>query len=902
MEILKEYQPDIMLILSGICAIMALFVYMTNTMSKRRKLILMCQELSAMFLLIADRRAYIFRGNTTDLGWVMVRLSNCMVFILTLVVIYCFNEYLIDLLTHEGGLKAAPKRLKAARILGLVGIAMVIISQYTGLYYTFDEFNQYQRAPGFFISYMFPMAILLLAISVVLQYRKNLSRTIWVSLLLFVGLSIAVSVLQIFLYGVSLNNMAIVTLSALLYVFALKDMGREVAHARKLEIEFYKEGQKREHALFEQTAEALATAIDAKDKYTHGHSTRVAQYSTQIAREAGKSEEECEKVYFAALLHDVGKIGVPDAVINKDGKLTDEEFAQIKLHPVYGNQILASIQQSPYLSIGAHYHHERYDGRGYPEGLKGDDIPDIARIISVADAYDAMTSKRSYRDPIPQQTVREELIKGMGTQFDPEYAKIMLHLIDLDIEYGMRERSKNDESATSIHCEKIYHERTIGIPINAQFTRIQFSSRPDESKEPDTYGRAGSYGDLSSKVVSGSTADSDRKVEFGSKVDSGRKTDSGRKVDPNRKSDNHFLEMECLPTLVLFDALDGRVHEEEAKKKDLHYYEYGQIRVDGRTKFDGVRNVKVRTLPGQVGSESVLDIDSANVSAGGAMGSSPRNLAGGAASSTDRSSSGGVAGGSARFSKTKKSSRWGTQYVIEAVRVKDHAMIRISDDEKTVEYIIALPDSSRYLYISLTGEHCTISNIRQVRDSVSVEEDYIPRIAEEISYIKDRPQGDIPNTQIDGWRTQSTEGVLIKDSMQMSFHTQSLPTARLVWHCPFVSIYSSKDGSVNGEDYREYLLLRLDGETWESDTHAENNVIIDHTREFPGWNTWKDENKKGMDCQIAIQRDGNCIAINTENLGIAINSQTTIKDDISDIYVALTGDQCALTNIKLSSQ
>ena len=115
----------------------------------------------------------------------------------------------------------------------------------------------------------------------------------------------------------------------------------------------------------------------------------------------------------------------------------DEEFAIIKQHPVLGGEILSKILISPSLSVGAKYHHERYDGKGYPEGLKGEDIPQIARIIAVADAYDAMTSKRSYRDMIPQMYVREELVKGTGTQFDPNYAKIMLHLLDKDEEYKM---------------------------------------------------------------------------------------------------------------------------------------------------------------------------------------------------------------------------------------------------------------------------------------------------------------------------------------------------------------------------------------------------------------------------------------------------------------------------------
>lgn len=189
----------------------------------------------------------------------------------------------------------------------------------------------------------------------------------------------------------------------------------------------------------EQTAEALASAIDANDSYTHGHSARVAKYAKQIGKLSGASKEECDDIYLAGLLHDVGKIGIDNSIINKAGKLTDDEYAIIKQHPALGDAILAKIHMSPSLSIGARHHHERYDGRGYPDGLMGTDIPKLARIIAVADAYDAMTSKRSYRDIIPQMKVREELEKGLGTQFDPEYAKIMIKLLDQDKEYKMRE-------------------------------------------------------------------------------------------------------------------------------------------------------------------------------------------------------------------------------------------------------------------------------------------------------------------------------------------------------------------------------------------------------------------------------------------------------------------------------
>ena len=141
---------------------------------------------------------------------------------------------------------------------------------------------------------------------------------------------------------------------------------------------------------------------------------------------------------------------------------------------------------------------------------------------------------------------------------------------------------------------------------------------------------------------------------------------------------------------------------------------------------------------------------------------------------------------------------------------------------------------------------------------------------------------------------------MIGDGMTISFHTISLPTARLVWHCPFISVFSSDDGRINGANFREYILLRLDGENWESDAHVENKVQVMQQAGFAGWNAWKDENKKGLDCVVKIQRNGSVITMQTENLGIAISSVTTILDDVQDVYVALTGDQCAITNICVS--
>ena len=185
---------------------------------------------------------------------------------------------------------------------------------------------------------------------------------------------------------------------------------------------------------------ALSKTVDAKDHYTNGHSGRVADYSAEIARRMGKSEAEQEKIYEMGLMHDIGKIGVSEEIINKPARFTDEEFEQIKKHTVIGYDILASITEVPELATGARYHHEKYDGSGYPDGLKGRDIPEAARIICVADCYDAMTSTRTYSAPRSQAAVRAEIERCSGTQFDPDIAAVMLQMIDDDKGYKMNEQ------------------------------------------------------------------------------------------------------------------------------------------------------------------------------------------------------------------------------------------------------------------------------------------------------------------------------------------------------------------------------------------------------------------------------------------------------------------------------
>ena len=175
---------------------------------------------------------------------------------------------------------------------------------------------------------------------------------------------------------------------------------------------------------------AFSNCVDGKDTYTNGHSRRVAKYTRMLAIKLGESPETVERFYNVALLHDIGKIGIPDAILQKPGKLTDEEFAVMKSHSVRGYEILKDVQIQEDLAAGAHHHHERYDGRGYPDGLGGENIPWVARIIAVADTFDAMSSTRPYRKSLPEDFIINEIKNCAGTQFDPKVVEKFMELYE----------------------------------------------------------------------------------------------------------------------------------------------------------------------------------------------------------------------------------------------------------------------------------------------------------------------------------------------------------------------------------------------------------------------------------------------------------------------------------------
>ena len=641
--------------------------------------------------------------------------------------------------------------------------------------------------PTIFISQLIYMVILL-CISIV-SFSKNNKRKSVVLILMFVQAAL-VAFFEYNAVDPSYTD-AITALCLLEYYIYLSITYRQ-ALKDKLD-DYVNEVEAagfRLNTLTKEVIGAFADSIDAKDKYTHGHSSRVAEYSRRLAEMNGKSKEECDEIYYAGLLHDIGKIGIPESIITKEGKLTPEEYDTIKQHPVLGAKILGNITAFPYLSVGALGHHERYDGKGYPNGLKGTEIPEMARIISVADAYDAMSSIRSYRDPIPQQKVREEIVKGTGTQFDPEYARLMLHLIDEDLEYKMSEREEKGvlSENTELNIDEYRSVVSEGILITPFMTTISLS------------------------VTS---------------------TEEATGIFP-------------APSMILFDSLDGRFHTDEKEVRDLNYFEYGEIMHDMQAKAGGVRKIETRVKK---------------------------------CKSTEIKNNG--------------------DYKIEAVRIKDHVLINIYGKTRTAEIIAALPDSTRYIFIGLTGEHCCYRNISIDKAEKESPEGFIPRIAEEISYIN-VPAGDIPNVQVDGYRTAHSKGIPIKDGLQISFHAKCLPTARLVWHCPFIDIFCSDDGVVNGTSYRDLAFMRFDGEFWECDPNCSAKLNVTKTESFEGWDAWKQYNQEGFDATVKFKVEENEITVITENAGILLHNTAIVKDIDKDIYACITGDQVAITNIHIS--
>ena len=337
------------------------------------------------------------------------------------------------------------RKLRNIMNIGLlcINILLLVTNPLTGLVFTYNEAGDYIHEVLFVpVAYGFPLVFFAIGSLYMFTHHERYKKNQVVSMVIAIVVAAVFFLLQMLYFDDVLITLFMASIGVLVIFVSLETP--DYVNLLKARAEL-NEAREREAAamakeqLSREVMIALSKAVDAKDHYTNGHSERVAKYAREIARRMGKSKQELEEIYELGLLHDIGKIGISEAIINKVGKLTDEEFDEIKKHTVIGWDILKTINEIPYLSTGAKWHHERYDGKGYPDGLSGKDIPEEARIICLADSYDAMTSKRSYSSPRTQEEVRAEIERCSGTQFDPDIAGILLDMIDKDTQFLLRE-------------------------------------------------------------------------------------------------------------------------------------------------------------------------------------------------------------------------------------------------------------------------------------------------------------------------------------------------------------------------------------------------------------------------------------------------------------------------------
>lgn len=757
-DLIRNHQMNIMLMLTAVCTVMAFMLLITRFLPRRRKWILIVLELIAAGLIGFDRLTYIYNGDTTRFGYVMARISNFLVFSFTAGIVLCFNYYLEDILASLK-IKIIFKRLLFVKIATIVEILLVVLNLFTGMYYSFTDENVYFRGPLFLVCYIVPVVCPIIQFSVILKYRKSFSRFIYYAMFIYIFVPIIVGIIQIFTYGLSIVNMAIVLSSITMYFFTYLDINDEVLKAHNLELYALKAEQRMMKDLFGQTAEAFARAVEDCDVKTRGIARKTAALARKIAEESGKNGDECEEVYYAALLH----------------KVASEE-------------ILSSIKDYPYLAETARYCTERYDGKDNKSGMKGEELPEISRIVAVADAWCFYAGENPERKAIPDVVIREEFIKEAGARFDPSFSKIMVELMDKQA-FGQI-AAKEDKLETEITCEKYRDKVSVGIPVSRIASKITFKS-----------------------------------------------TILNDNIEPRFS----------VPSLVIFDSFDKHVYETEDLIESYRYVEYGELWFDGHSICTNARNIEVKVQEKETADTGI-----------------------------------------------KKDSR----YSITAGRFEDHLKLELESADKSVSVIVALSDSSKSVYIGLTGENCQLSEIHVEETDKFYNEEDIPRISNKISYI-DRIEADIPNIQINSPCGVYTEGIKVKESMTLAFHTMSFPESSFVWHCPSIVLFYSEDGKIGGKGYREYAFVKLDGEDNGSNDYAENHFSMKKNKAFHDWNEWKNFNKAGFDCEIELHKKDNSVSFHTENYGISIDNTTTVLVDNNEVYVALTGDQCALTDIRM---
>jgi hypothetical protein len=412
---------------------MSIHVIRYSGISKKQKTWFLLTFLTVMFCTAAE---FAVHGAAYDLKYRNV---------LTVVTVLQFSAAPLLGLLFSGAL-GLPKQRTFAIVFFCLNLLVETVAAPSGRVFFFDH-QGYHRGEYFIIYGAFYFfSLLYLVFSMIRVGKRFRHRDVGTIAMILVVL--AAGIIPMTAFKINITYMAIAFGASLSYIY-YNDLIQQDIQAELVA------NQEKMTRMQEHIISGLANLIENRDTETGEHVARTSGYVRALAKFARADQVYADQLddhtidmmYAIAPLHDVGKIVVPDEILKKPGRLTDEEFAQIQRHASEGGrvirEVLSGVADDEYLSLAADIaecHHERWDGGGYPDGIAGEDIPVEARVIAVADAYDAMASRRSYRGVLPQETIRAELARGSGKQFDPVFAAVMLQMMDEDTEYRMRER------------------------------------------------------------------------------------------------------------------------------------------------------------------------------------------------------------------------------------------------------------------------------------------------------------------------------------------------------------------------------------------------------------------------------------------------------------------------------
>lgn len=402
----------------------------SNIVNKRFKIFL----ISLLVMFVLDIATAVTNDYGDKIPGTLNAVLNTFYFFSSCLVAVFFLYYCVSLAFSDVSKKT--RRIFYEVNLALVAVyaILLLINIFAGFFFYFDAQGQYTHGPAYVATNAISILFIIESLAIFIAKHKHFNKRQMVATIVFYAVFFGSFLLQLFVFPDILLSSFGSAVGTLVVFFSIEtpdytklmDTLNELNELKaSLEIqvlsrthELDEEKESYEELTLE-TLSSLALVIDAKDHYTEGHSFRVAAYAKGLAEQVGMSAQECEQIYFAGLIHDVGKIGISESILSKPGALTKDEYDKIKAHSELGGDILGGIKRFEIFEQVARSHHERYDGTGYPDKLMYEEIPYAARIVTICDVFDAMTSDRSYRKALTDEKAFDELVAGRGTQFDP---------------------------------------------------------------------------------------------------------------------------------------------------------------------------------------------------------------------------------------------------------------------------------------------------------------------------------------------------------------------------------------------------------------------------------------------------------------------------------------------------